>query len=221
MTNKFISKTREGAKVPSREADYLQYNMGDKSPLIGGKRSIGAANIDQTRKGVWYPNVQSAIDDLFSMAEQFPINGILTTTDTFPPAAVQQVETITFSGIVTNTDPNQGKAVIHVYGFPFIFENTTNASTVCETVFNFFNDMVADEKVFDLVTRKGSTGELLEVRFIDAVSHPVTNTTENGITMQGTIDVKARPGYGTWSKLGEADLPVDPAVHVYYFKRIA
>ena len=217
----FISKTREGAKVPSREADFLQYEMGSKLPLIGGKRTIGGANVDQLRKGVEYPNVQSAIDDLYSMSEQIPINGVVTMAEDNSPSAVQQVESITFDGTVQNPDPDQTKATVHVYGFPFVFDNTTNASTVCETVYNKFTEFVNDEKYFDLVTRKGLNGEILEVRFIDAVPHPVTNTSENGISMVGTIDVQAKSGYGTWSKLGQADLPVTPAVTVYYFKRIA
>lgn len=220
MSGYNYTKTREGAKVPSREADFLQYNMGTKDPVIGGKRSIGDANIDQTRRGVFYPNVQSAIDDLYSLT-QLPINGIYMSAEDAPPIAIQQVESITFSGTVLNPDPDQTKATIHVYGYPFIFDNTTNAATVCETVFNFFNDMVTEEKLFDIVTRKGVNGDILECRFIDAVAHPVTSSTENGITLSGSIDVPARAGYGTWSKLGTADLPVTPPVAVFYFKRIA
>lgn len=134
---------------------------------------------------------------------------------------MQQVESITFDGTVSNPDPDQTQATIHVYGFPFVFDNTTNASTVCETVYNKFVEFVNDEKYFDLVTRKGLNGEILEVRFIDSVPHPVTNKTEYGISMVGTIDVQAKSGYGTWTKLGEIDLAVTPAVPIYYFKRIA
>lgn len=217
----YISKTREGAKVASREANFLEYDPGKKDPVIGGKRSIGGANIDQTRQGVTYPNVQSAIDDLYSLSQQITINGVLMTTEDSPPTAIQQVETLTFSGEVQNVNPELTKAVVHVYGYPFIFDNTTNASSVCEAVYNAFNTMVENEEVFDMVTRKGTEGEILEVRFIDSNPHPVTNITENGMTITGNIDVQARAGYGTWSKLGEADLPVDPVVHVYYFKRIA
>lgn len=217
----FISKTREGAKVPSREADFLQYEMGTKLPLIGGKRTIGGANVDQLRKGVTYPNVQSAIDDLYSLSEQIPVNGVIMMAEDSPPSAVQQVETITFSGIVTNPDPDQTKATITVYGFPFIFDNTTNASTVCEAVFNKFTDFVNDGKYFDLVTRKGTEGDILEVRFIDSVPHPVTDSVQYGITMSGVIDVQAKSGYGTWSKLGTIDLAVTPPVTIYYFQRLA
>ncbi|QDH49024.1 baseplate wedge and tail pin protein [Pantoea phage Phynn] len=216
-----ISKTREGAKVASREADFLQYNPGSKDPVIGGKRPIGGANVDQTRKGVDYANVQSAIDDLYSMKDQMPINAVLTTTDDFPPTAVQQVETLTFSGEVINPNPDYTFSIIEVYGIPFRFENNTNASSVCEAVYNKFNEMAESEQLFDLATRKGTEGEILEVRFIDSLPHPVTSFTSHGVTVEGTIDVQARAGYGTWSKLGESDLPVDPAVHVYYFKRIA
>lgn len=219
---KFISKTREGAKVPSREADFLEYEIGTKAPLIGGKRSIGGANIDQTSKGVNYPNVQSAIDDLYTLVEQIPVNGIVTMAVDEPPIAIQQVESITFSGTVLNADPGQTKATVHVYGFPFTFDNNTNASTVCETVFDKFTEFVAEEKYFDMVNRKGVNGDILEVRFIDSVPHPATAKTENGIGMNGTIDVAAKSGYGTWSKLGSAELPgVTPAVTVYYFKRIS
>lgn len=217
----FISKTREGAKVPSREADFLQYTMGTKEPIIGGKRTIGDANIDQLSKGVDYPNVQSAIDDLYSWVQQIPINGVIMMAEDAPPKAIQQVESITFGGMVQNPDPAITKATIHVYGFPFVFDNTTNASTVCEAVYNKFNDFATHEKYFDSVARKGVNGDILEVRFIDAVPHPATNETENGITKVGSIDVQAKSGYGDWVKLGSASLAVTPAVTIYYFKRIA
>lgn len=221
MSGYLSSKTREGARVVSREADFLQYEMGTKDPVIGGKRSIGGLNVDQTRRGVFYPTVQSAIDDLYSLS-QLPINAVYISTEDAPPIAIQQVESVTFSGTVLNPDPDQTKATIHVYGYPFVFDNTTNGATVCETVYNFFNDnLVANSQVFDLVTRKGTNGDILECRFIDAVSHPVTGKTENGITLTGSIDVPAKAGYGTWSKLGTSDLPVTPAVPVFYFKRIA
>ncbi|QFR55796.1 baseplate wedge subunit tail pin [Yersinia phage JC221] len=221
MSN-FISKTREGTKNIFREADYHDFEIGTKAPLIGGKRTIGGANIDQLRNGVTYPNVQSAIDDLYTLVEQIQVNGVYTTTVDEPPIAIQQVNTITFSGTVANPDPSQTKAVIHVYGFPFIFDNGTNASTVCEAVYDKFTDFVAHDQYFDVVNRKGLNGEILEIRFIDAVPHPAETYTENGITMTESIDVKARSGYGTWSKLGAAPLSgVTPAVTVYYFKRIA
>lgn len=217
-----ISKTREGARVPSREADFLQFNVGTKQPLIGGKRSIGGANIDQTSRGVMYDNVQSAIDDLYSLSEQVPINAVITMTEDDPPIAIQQVESLTFDGTVQNPNPEETQATIHVYGFPFVFDNTTNASTVCETVYNKFTEFVAEDKYFDEVNRKGLNGEILEVRFIDSVPHPATVVNENGITITGVIDVNARSGYGSWTKLGEGTLPgVTPEVVVYYFKRIA
>lgn len=58
--------------------------MGTKEPLIGGKRTIGGANVDQLRKGVDYPNVQSAIDDLYSLSQQIPINGVIMMTEDSP-----------------------------------------------------------------------------------------------------------------------------------------
>ena len=223
MSN-FISKTREGAKNNFREADYHEFDIGTKAPLIGGKRTIGGANVDQTRNGVTYPNVQSAIDDLYTLVEQIQVNGVYTTTADEPPIAIQQVSSITFSGTMSSADPSQTKAVIHVFGFPFVFDvsNTVNASQVCETVYNKFTDFVAKEQYFDSVARKGVNGDILEVRFIDAVPHPAKTYTENGITLTETIDVKARSGYGSWTKLGSAPLSgVTPAVTVYYFKRIA
>ena len=189
-----ISKTREGARVLSKEADYLQYDTYGKLPLIGGKRSIGEPNIDQTKRGVLYGNVQSAIDDLYTLIEQIPINGVVTMTEDAPPIAVQQVESVSFDGIVQNIDSDQEQAVVHVYGFPFIFDNGTNAATVCETAYNKFTEFVAAEKYIS----------------------------ENGIRQIGTIDVAAKSGYGSWVKLGSGFLPdVTPQVTVYYFKRIA
>ncbi|QPI17858.1 baseplate wedge subunit tail pin [Pectobacterium phage POP12] len=216
-----ISKTREGAKVPSREANYLQFNPDNKLPDIGGKRAIGGVNVDQTRLGVLYPNIQSAIDDLYSQIHQVPVNAVISLTVDQPPVAVQQVESITFSGSVSSTEFEATKEVIHVYGYPFMFPLNTNASTICETVYNFFNTLVASEQVFDFVARKGANGDILEVRFIDCLPHERTDSTEHGVTMSGNIDVQAQSGYGTWSKLGTTDLAVTPPVPLYHFKRIA
>lgn len=149
-----ISKTREGARVLSKEADYLQYDTYGKLPLIGGKRSIGEPNIDQTKRGVLYGNVQSAIDDLYTLIEQIPINGVVTMTEDAPPIAVQQVESVSFDGIVQNIDSDQEQAVVHVYGFPFIFDNGTNAATVCETAYNKFTEFVAAENISQKLTAK-------------------------------------------------------------------
>ncbi|UQJ95038.1 baseplate wedge subunit tail pin [Klebsiella phage CPRSA] len=72
-----ISKTREGARVLSKEADYLQYDTYGKLPLIGGKRSIGEPNIDQTKRGVLYGNVQSAIDTCIRLSSKSRLTALL------------------------------------------------------------------------------------------------------------------------------------------------
>lgn len=213
-----ISKTREKARVVSRDASFIEYNQGSKDPLIGNSRAIGGVNIDQSRKGVDYPNVQSAIDDLYTIS-QLRVGDVLVSTNPTAPEAVGQIETLTFTGAVKNSaNPEFQKAVVHVYGIPFVFNKDQTHLDVIGVVLDKFTEMMNNNEIFSNVKRKGDENNELEVQFIDCIEHPATDTNENGIKITGTIDSPARAGYGTWSNMGSEE---KFGSTLYYFKRIA
>lgn len=216
------SKTRGGANSVSDDAAFLKFDVGSKDPIIGNSRPIGGVNVDQSNKGVMYPNVQSAIDDLYSIAT-VRIGDVLVTTNATPPQAAGQVETLTFSGTATwsGTDQKIKKTVIHVYGVPIIVNIGATHTDVVSATLAKFQELMNKQILFKRVSKKADdsgVADKLEVEMLDAVQHQPFSRTENGITITGHIDSPARGGYGTWTDLG-TESKFGETLH--YFKRTA
>lgn len=212
------SKTRSKASVFSSDAAFISYDPGSKDPVIGGSRPIGGVNVDQTRKGSYVDNVQSAIDDLYSLS-MIRIGDILVTTNSTPPQAAGQIETLSFAGTVNNQhNPEAKKVLIEVLGYPFIVDNGTSGVALCEKVTAKFTELMNKNNVFKQVKRKGSGNDQIEIHYIDSLPHEVTNINKYGITITGNIDSPARMGYGSWSRMGTEE---KFNTTLYYFKRIA
>lgn len=213
-----ISKTRSKASAFSSDAAFISYDPGSKDPVIGNARPIGGVSVDQSRKGSFINNVQSAIDDLYSLS-MIRIGDVLVTTNTTAPQAAGQIETLTFGGTVNNQhNPEVKKVQIDVLGYPFIVDVGTSGVSLCEKVTAKFQDMAAHNIMFTEVKRKGSGNDQLELHYIDALSHEATNINKYGITITGNIDSPARVGYGSWSNMGKEE---KFGQTLYYFKRIA
>lgn len=203
------SKTREGAKSFSREAMFQEYNQ-DHVPvgLIGGTNTVGSMTVDQSRKGVKYPTVQAAIDDITN-SMVIPVDGILETTEDLNPAGNSSIERLTITG--TATDDH-----IFLYGYKIpVAVNDVN-DQVTTKVINFINtNLVANDEIVKSVT--SITTNVFEVEFLDNRSHQPTNYNINGISINGEITVNARGGFGTWTKLGQYEKFT--GVTVYAWKR--
>lgn len=213
-----ISKTRSKAGVFSSDAAFIKYTPGSKDPIIGNARPIGGINPDQTRKGSFDSNVQSALDDLYTLS-MFRIDDVLVTANSTPPEAAGQIETLSFSGTVNNTaNPEAEKVVIEVLGYPFVVSNGASSLSLCEMVTAKFTELMGQNKMFSRVERKGSGNDQIELQYIDSIQHEPTNINKHGITITGEINSPARPGYGTWSRLGTEE---KFGTVLYYFKRIA
>lgn len=212
------SKTRSKASVFSSDAAFISYDPGSKDPVIGGSRPIGGVNVDQSRKGSYINNVQSAIDDLYSLS-MIRIGDVLVTTNSTPPQAAGQIETLTFAGTVNNQhNPEAKKVLIEVLGYPFIVDNGTSGVSLCEKVTEKFTQLMGQNILFKEVKRKGSGNDQLEIHYIDAIPHEATNINKYGITVTGNIDSPAREGYGSWSRMGTEE---KFGSTLFYFKRIA
>nr|DAG81239.1 MAG TPA: baseplate wedge subunit [Caudoviricetes sp.] len=213
-----ISKTRSKASAFSNDAAFISYDPGSKDPVIGGSRPIGGVNVDQSRKGSYINNVQSAIDDLYSLS-MIRIGDVLVTTNSTPPQAAGQIETLTFAGTVNNQhNPEAKKVLIEVLGYPFIVDNGTSGVSLCEKVTEKFTKLMEQNILFKEVKRKGSGNDQLEIHYIDAIPHEATNINKYGITVTGNIDSPAREGYGSWSRMGTEE---KFNTTLFYFKRIA
>lgn len=213
-----ISKTRSKASAFSNDAAFISYDPGSKDPVIGNARAIGGLNVDQSRKGSFINNVQSAIDDLYTLS-MLRIGDVLVSTNSTPPQAAGQIETLSFSGTVNNQhNPEAKKVSIEVLGYPFIVDNGTSGVSLCEKVHAKFQELATKNILFTEVKRKGSGNDQLELHYIDAIPHEATSINKYGITITGNIDSPARAGYGSWSKIGTEDKFGET---INYFKRIA
>lgn len=213
-----ISKTRSKASVFSSDAAFISYDAGSKDPVIGNARPIGGVNVDQSRKGSYINNVQSAIDDLYSLS-MIRVGDVLITTNSTPPQAAGQIETLSFSGTVNNQhNPDAQKVKIDVLGYPFIIDNGTSGVSLCEKVTAKFTELMNQNIMFSQVKRKGSGNDQIEIQYIDSLEHTATDINKYGITISGEINSPARVGYGSWSRMGTEE---KFGSTLFYFKRIA
>lgn len=222
-----MSKTREGARVVSREADFVQFSPSG-SPIVGGKQQIGSLSATQSARGVMYPTVQSAIDDLASFTF-VGINQVVINTDGESPEGVQQVSRMTITGTVTAPDVLPGETAltevtIPILGFPFKYKVGDTAEQMATEVEKNIQTLVDTSTVFDFVQQSTETLNMIDIRFIDCQNHSFEAYTVNGITITVATISEAKGGYGTWTKLGQKaetfEGGTDP-VTLHYYKRIA
>lgn len=221
-----ISKTREGAKVPSRKTVYSEFdNSSSPIDFVGGRARLGGPSVDALQVGITYPNAQDAINELRATA-RIPLNCVMVSTDSTPPTAISQAETITFGGTVAGktTNPAITKAIVHVLGMPFLFDIGTNADVVCNAVVTAFQDLRDAGKIFKTIQRKaGTTTPIIELEYNDNVAHEISSYTESGISIARAITQPARDGYGQWSLIGQETKAAfnPPNTILYYYKRVA
>ena len=214
---KILSKTREGARAYSRRAGITELSQ-DNLPLaqIGGTMKIGSPTVDQLQLGIDFPNAQSAIEDLVHLY-QTPINGVVIYTDsTKTPAGASMIERLVVSGESTST-------VTYVYGIPVpvtVGENQDSVTAKILAVLNKYK--TAGIAIRDVKLVSGSNSQL-DVTFNDTNPHENYRYSNNGITIQGSTQSAAVPGYGTWSKIGEQDVSFTgvSTTKLYYYKRVA
>ncbi|QBX32839.1 baseplate wedge subunit and tail pin [Aeromonas phage Asfd_1] len=220
MTN---TKTRGIAENTSRHATHIEYITKPGTDVMG-RRNIGGPTVDSYIDGVAYPNVQSAIDELQTLANT-RVGQIYTSKERVNPAGVQQAEMLTFDGVVAGAAG--GKAVVSVYGIPFVTDVGTNADTFCNTVLAKFEEMRDANILFSMVERQaGTTTPIIEVQFIDSATHVnIEDFNTNGIKVKREVTVPGVPGYGVWDYLGQetktltGGTATSPII-LYHFERI-
>lgn len=213
----FISKTREGAKVFSRQSGTHELDQTNlPGAMLSSTSKMGTASVDQLQLGVDYPNTQSAIDDLVN-AYQVPINCVVTFADSLTtPGGDSMEEELVFTGEATGT-------LIHVYGVPVqvdIGDNAVAVSTKALAVLNKYKDAKIAIKTAVAVP---GFNDKLKVSFLDTNPHANYNYSSAGITIAGLTTTPAKPGYGSWTKIGTGIIKDGSGADVtlHYYKRTA
>lgn len=221
-----FTKTRGGAEVQSRKADYLEFSPDGAQAIVGNKNPIGMTTTTQTQLGVWYPNIQAAIDDLSSMVTG-NIGDISINTSGLNPAGVQQVTEIAFSGtavvqqsIAPGTIITSAKTVI--LGFPITVDDGDTSDQIATKLKAEMDKYVLENKVIDNVSQDTVDPGILNIRHIDYQSHDVQNFDVFGVSAVMTVASPPKVGYGTWFKIGqEAKVFGATSYTLHYFQRIA
>lgn len=211
------SKTREAARAYSRQASIHSISQANL-PLaqISGTQKVGSVSVDQLGKGIDFPNVQSAIDDLTNLY-QTPINGVVMYTDSAKtPAGISMIERLTVSGESTGTS-------VEVYGIKIAIGVGENQDLVTTKIIAELDKYKDKGIAFKSVTKTSGSNSKIDVQFLDTNPHDNFVFRGNGMTIVGTTETTAVPGYGTWSKIGEQDVKFgsEAATKLYYYKRIA
>ena len=194
----YNSPTRSAARVTSRDSTTIEYKP-NGIPDIAGKRAVGESNVRNTSKGVFYPNVQAAIDDLYGMACAQIGEGKITWQE-MPLDGTSQTVRLRFEGTATSIDGVD--VLINVFGFPFVVKAGTKATDLATTVRTEFTKYKDNGEYFTTVNTIGD-GSTIEIQFTDNIQHDVFNFNQHGITITGTIINDAIPGYGIWELVGK------------------
>ena len=214
-----ISNTGGKSKIISREADYLEYRQ-NTDIAVGGKHPIGGVTIDQGKRGIYFPTIQSAIDDLYSMCI-LPIDSILTNATGINPQPESQVTRIVFGDAYSIPEDKRGDGKYHikVLGIDIFLKiaDIQNRSNFISEIMNVLNESIVNGLILSYIQKVDDN--TYDVKFIDNQYHePTTYGDPDVIELTETIVSNYRNGYGTWVKLGQED-KFNSTIH--YFKRIA
>lgn len=217
------SVTRSKAGVISRLADFLQFRTNPtKTTEVAGNRAIGGVSVSQTLKGIFYPTVQSAIDDLANRCD-LPINTVVHNTDGVIPGFTSQSDQLKFDGIIAG---DSGPKMIYVLGFPVTVESTDTAILVASKAAAVLTDASVNGIAISTVEIDTADSSILNITYNDYQDHVIEPTIQQGVSITQTIVVQPRAGYGNWEQMGTQDVTltggsVNGTITLYYFKRVS
>lgn len=207
----------------SREASHHEFKAEQGSIIIGNNQPYGKANINQTAKGVDYPNTQAAIDDLASMFT-LPVNSVVINTDGVNPQGVAQIDQFTFTGTATDADRANGDLVLfNFYGTMVEIAIGDTNEEIANKVRFALELKAANADVYSIISQ-GATQDIIQVVYVDVQPHVLEPISNFGVKVEQVKVSPAKPGYGVWSQIGTQTLTLDGATSpttFYYFKRDA
>lgn len=211
-----ISKTREGAKVFSRQAKALELDQHDLyEGQIKGVAKIGSPTVDSLQLGVEFPNVQSAIEDIAN-SYQVPISGVSFFMNDQPPGGTQMVERITVIGTAAET-------FVEIYGIKVKVNIGDNQNNITTAIKAKLDEYKANKIAISDVTAVSGAGNQLDVKFIDTNNHVNYQYLRSDVKITGATSTRAVPGYGTWTKLGHTNITDTEGgtTQVFAYRRIS
>lgn len=210
MKDRLISQIKSG-----NARDILFDNKGLPSD-VGDTNPIGQYNAKQAVLGSTVDNVQSAIEDLYSLTiDPIKVGGVYVSTDATSPAAIKHVEVITFVG--DEIDKFAQDTTYFILGENFKFPPLTTVEVMITQILDRFEELVIQEKLITSVVRTDT--KVLQFTFIDSVPKDLSiSYSKNGVSYTSALDTQGRPGYGTWFKIGQEDKFSET---LHYYKRIA
>lgn len=216
------SVTRSKAGVLSRLADFLQFRLNPKKDsFVAGSRPLGAPSASQTSRGVFWPTVQGAIDDLAGRSE-VPVGGVLINTTGTNPKHISQSDRLEITGTVSGT----GDVMIYVYGYPIIVQGGDTNIAVASKIAADFVTLMVNGAPFTTVEVDPTDSSVLNITYNDYQDHVFDPVNQKGLVLTQNTVVEPQPGYGEWEWLGSFDQPlaggsVNGQVTLFFYKRTA
>lgn len=187
-----MSINREASAIVEHTASFITF---DQTNTWG---QIGDATAEQQAFGYNSPNVQSAIDDLYSSA-RLPIGGIfLSLGSNSPEVAPTVTNSQTVALTITGNATANGSVVIDGRTVNFVTGDTPTiiASKIVAV-------LAADTLSFSSVT---SSAGVVTYTYSDSEGHPIFKGTVSGSTFTSNVTTLGGDvgylGYGSWQLLG-------------------
>ena len=226
--SKIKSNTREGAKVISRSADYLEYRQNKNNPVIGDTNDIGSYSTDQTNAGVWYPTVQAAIEDLYSISIGNVGDIKINTTGTMPSGS-SQIGRVSFDGQVDIIQYNSNEPIksvmIDVLGIPLELTQGETSDQIAAKFEQAGKDYVLKNLLFSDINQMSDSPSIVEFQHNDYRTHSYPDAGKKyGLNINFSVSSPCRNGVGTWVFIGQEAKTFagsDTVTTLYYYKRIA
>lgn len=217
-----MSNTTSLSQNTSRYASKLKYTPGNNI-LVANTQPIGSLTIDQTKDGIDYPNIQSAIDDLTALTI-LPLDTVVTNTSGISPAGVQQADEYTFTGTVSVEGKSAGDVVkFNCFGFYTDVLVGDTADQVATKVITTLKLAAQNGVVFNTVN-VGSQLFIIQVLYNDTQPHKLEGYVDIGIKIEVATISPPKHGYGVWTRIGTQTITLDGSsepVVLYYFRRDA
>ena len=214
-----FSKTREGAKVFSREANYLEFETDNKDLSVGNKAPYGSPSLKQTQHDIWYPTVQAAIDDVRSLSPTF-LGEIKMTIGTDPNPVKQQTR-MTITG-VCNLGSDVEEQYLDILGFKIKMVSGDDGNTTAAKWKAAADGYAAAGIAIDKIQIAGSSQNIVEITHLDYQNHSFEDFRWNGISVSFGIISPPQMGYGSWLNLGTEDKTIGLNTYkVTYWQRMS
>lgn len=186
-----MSINRNAAGVTEHTASFITFDQ----TATGGV--LGNATATQQNDGYDQPNVQAAIDDLWSKVLIVPgtvYQSVSATNPSVVPAVTNsQVTKLTVSGTPT---ANGNLTVAGVSVAVLTSDTATSVATKIATALN----------AQSFISSASAASAVVTYTYVDKNAHPVDNGVQNGITMSTvTTTYGGTPGYlgyGSWEFMG-------------------